>query len=64
MFLSGSGGAGKSYLVKVIYNAISKTLLYHCKNLELTRISVVNIVGTTTYSDLGIKSGTNLLGLN
>ena len=34
IFLSGSGGTGKSHLVKVIYNAISKTLLYHCKDLE------------------------------
>ena len=30
-FLSGSGGTGKSHLVKLIYNAISKPLLYHCK---------------------------------
>ena len=30
--LSGSGGTGKSRLVKVIDNAISKTLLYNCKD--------------------------------
>ena len=29
IFLSGSGGTGIPHLVKVIYNAISKTLLYH-----------------------------------
>ena len=28
-FLSGSGGTGKSHLVKVIYNAILKILPYH-----------------------------------
>ena len=57
IFLSGSGGTGKSHLVKVIYNAISKTLLYHRKDpdkprvllLGPTRISVVNIGGTTNH---------------
>ena len=34
IFFSGSGDTGKSHLVKVIYNAISKTLLYHCKDPE------------------------------
>ena len=34
VFLSDSGGTGKSHLVKVIYNTISKTLLYDCKDLE------------------------------
>ena len=37
IFLSGSGGTGKSHLVKVIYNAISKTLLYHSKDPEKPR---------------------------
>ena len=72
MFLSVSGGTGKSLLVKVICNAISKTLLYHCKDPEKPRvlllgpagISAVNIGGTTIHSGLGIKPGTNLLGLN
>ena len=32
IFLSGSGGTGKSHLVKVIYNAILKILLYHRKD--------------------------------
>ena len=69
---SGSGGTGKSHLVKVIYNAISKTLLYHCKVpdkprvllLGPTGISALNIGGTTTHSGLGIKPGTKLLGLH
>ena len=72
LFLSGSGGTDKSYLVKVICNAISKTLLYHCKDhdkqrvplLGHTGISAVNIGRTTTHSGLGIKPGTKLLGLN
>ena len=57
IFLSGVGGTGKSHLVEVIYNAISKTLLYHCKDpgkprvllLGLTGISTVNIGGTTIH---------------
>ena len=31
VFLSGSGRTGKSHLVKTIYQAISKELLYHSK---------------------------------
>ena len=69
IFLSGTG---KSHLVKVIYNALSKTLLYHCKDpdkprvlfLGPTGISAVNIGGTTIHSGLGIKPGIKLLGLN
>ena len=72
IFLSGSGGTGKSHLVKVIYNAISKTLLYHCKHPEKPRvlllgptgISAVNIGGATIHTGLAIKPGTKLLGLN
>ena len=72
IFLSGSGGIGKFHLVKVMYNAISKTLLYLCKDLEKLRvlllgpagISAVNIGGTTIHSGLGIKPGIKLLGLN
>ena len=72
IILSGSGRTGKSHLVKVIYNAISKTLLYLCKDPEKPRvlllrptgISAVNIGGTTIHSSLAIKPGTKLLGLN
>ena len=35
IFLSGSRGTGKSHLVKVIYNAILKTLLYNSKDQKL-----------------------------
>ena len=69
--LSDSGGSGKFHLVKGIYNAISKTLLYHCKDPEKPRvlllgptgISTVNIGETTNHSGLTIKPGTKLLRL-
>ena len=72
ILLSGRGDTRKSHLVKVIYIAISKTLLYHCKGTEKPRvlllaptgISLVNIGGTTIHSGLGINPGTKLLGLN
>ena len=63
IFLSSSGGMGKSHLGKLIYNAISKTFLYHCKDpkkprvlfLGPTGISTVNKDGTTIHSGLAIK---------
>ena len=66
IFLSGSGGTCESHLVKVIYKAISKTLLYHHKDPEKPRvlllgptgISAVNIGGATIHSGLGMKPGT------
>ena len=72
IFLSDSGGTGKSHLVKVTYKAISKTLLHHCKDpekpkvilLRPTGISAVNIGGITIHSGFAIKPGTKLLGLN
>ena len=72
IFLSVNGGTGKSHLVKVIYIAISKTLLYHCKDPDKprvlltgrTEISAVNVGRTTNHSGLVIKTGTKLLGLN
>ena len=38
ILLSGSGGTGKPYLVKVICNKRSKTLLYHCKDPDKPKI--------------------------
>ena len=72
IFISGSGGTDKSHLVKVIYNAILKTLLYHCKDPDKPRVlllgpekvAAVNIGGTTIHSGLRIKPGTKLLDLN
>lgn len=50
----------KSQLVKVIYNTISKTLLYHHKNSEKPRlgpmwISAVKLGGTTIQSGVGVQ---------
>ena len=72
IFRSCNRGAGKSNLVKVIFNATSKTLLYHCKDpekprvllLDPTGISAVNIGRTTVDSGLGVKPGIRILGLN
>ena len=72
IFLSGSGGAGKSHLVKLIYSTISKTLLYNFKYLEKPRVillepagmSLINTSATTIHSGHAIKPGTKLLGLN
>ena len=38
IFFSGSGGTGKSHLGKVTYNAISKSMLYQCKDPENPRV--------------------------
>ena len=72
IFLSGSGGTGKSHLIKTIYQAVSKELLYHVKDLEKpcvflfgpTGIAAGSIGGTTIHSGLGIKPGPKLLGLS
>ena len=70
IFFSGSGGTGKSHLVKPIYNAISKTMLYHCKDPKnrkfllfgSTGMSAVNIGVITIHSGFGIEPGIKLLG--
>ena len=70
IFLSGSGGTGKSHLIKTIYQVVSTELLYHSKEpdkprvlvLGPTGISAVNIGGTTIHSGLGMKPGVKLLG--
>ena len=72
IFPSGSGSTGKSHFLKVRYNTISKTLLYHCQNprkptvllLGSTWISVANIGRTTMNSGLEMKLRRNLLSLN
>ena len=69
IFLSGIGGTGKSHLVKAIYNAISKTLLYHSKDPEKPRvlmlgptgISAVNIGSTTIILVLELNQGQSYL---
>ena len=64
IFLSGSGGTGKSHVIKTFFQALTKTLLYHSNNPEKVRvllsgptgISAVNINGTTIHSGLEITS--------
>ena len=61
IFLSISVGTGKSLLMKVIYNAISKPRVLL---LAPTGISAVNIGETIINSGLGVKPGTKLFDLN
>lgn len=66
---SAISGTGKSCLVKLIYNAISKTLLDHHKDPERPRVLLlapisVNTGRITSHSCFGIKLGTKLLGIN
>ena len=64
-FLSDCEGTGKCTFVKVIYNVISKTLLYHCKDSEKSRVPLLgptgissgNISITAIHSGLGITPG-------
>ena len=63
MFLSGSGGTGKSHFIQTLYQAVSKKLLYHGGDpdkacvllLGPNGISAVNVGGTTIHLALGIK---------
>ena len=56
MFLSDSGGMGKSHLMKVIYNAISKALLYQSKDPDKLRVLIVGLTGRATiYFGVGIN---------
>ena len=64
IFFSDSGETGKSYFVKVIYNNISKTVPYYCKDHEKPRVLRYSIGGTTIHSGLAIKPRTTLFGLN
>ena len=72
IFLLGSGGTGKSNLVKVMYHAPSKPLFCHCKDPEKPSVfslgptvtSTVNIGGATICSGFKSKPGSKLLGLN
>ena len=53
MFLSSSGGTGKSYLVEVIHNVISK---YHCKDPEKLRALLLGATWISAVNKGGIKS--------
>ena len=70
--MSGSGGTGKSHLIKTIYQVVSTELFYHSEELNKpcvlflgpTGKSAVDVAGTTIHSGLGIKPGAKLLGLS
>ena len=70
--LCDSRGTGKSHLVKVIYNALSKILLYHWKDSEKPRVLLigpagvlaVNIRRDAIHSGLKINPRAKLLSLN
>ena len=50
IFLLGIGGTGESQLVKLIYNSIQKTLLYHCKDLDKPRVLLRGLTGISTLN--------------
>lgn len=72
LFISGVAGTGKSYLVKILYQAVSKEFLYQEKDPEKTHvlllgpieISVVKVHGAATHAALGIKPNTKFIGLS
>ena len=62
VFFSGSTGVGKSHLVKIIHQAVSKLLQYHGTSHEKPRVLVlaptgvasINVNGTTIHSALNL----------
>ena len=71
IFLSGSGGTEKRHLMKTLYQAVSKELLYHAKYPEKVCVfwgprvkSAVIIAGITIYSGLGVNQAPKLLGFS
>ena len=53
---------------KVIYNTISKILLYHCRDSEKPRVFLLGPTGISATINSGLRiisgPGTKLLGLN
>ena len=62
LFLSGSGGCGKSYLIKTFYHTINKVFLYRSGDpgeprvlfLAPTGVAAININGNTINSGFHI----------
>ena len=52
IFLSGSGGTSKSYLVKTLSSTISKTSLFHCKSPRKTKSSFNWSYRNISYDEL------------
>ena len=63
VFITGGGGCGNSHLLRTIYQAVTKTLMYNGGNpgkprvllLAPTGVAAVNMDGTTIHSGLGIN---------
>ena len=63
LFITGSGGCGKSHLIKTVYHSLTKTLC--SKNSDRpkvmlvapTGVGAINIEGMTIHSGLGIPIG-------
>ena len=63
LFLSGSGGVGKSHLIKIIYQSASKLLQHHGGSLGKSRVLIlaptgvasININGKTIHSAFGLR---------
>ena len=72
LFLTGGGGCGKSHLIKTIFQAVSKVLLYHGTNPEKPRVLLlaptgvasININGTTLHSAFGLPCEGSFYPLN
>ena len=72
LFITVGGGCGKSHLLRTIYQAISKTLMYNggdpdkprILSLAPTGVSAVNIDGTTIHSGLIINCKGQIYSLN
>ena len=63
MFITGSGGCGKSHLIKTLYHSLTKTLCSKNSDkpkvllLAPTDVVAINIEGMTIHSGLGIPIG-------
>lgn len=61
IFLSGSGGTGKSLLVKTVYKVVSTELLYHYKEPDKLRVLLLGPTGICTVN-IGRKANHSGLG--
>ena len=72
LFLSGSGGCGKSNIIKTVFHAVNKVLLYRSGDpvkprvllLAPTDVAKININGNTVHSGLHIPCQGKLFPLN
>ena len=65
IFLTGNAGCGKSFLMKVLYQSLTKTLSYGNMSVDKpkvllmapTGVAAINIDGTTIHTALNIPLG-------